>query len=279
MISGRMKNENGAIAIDAALGITFFLLSMCCIMFVSQFARLESQMQYAVDQTAKELSMYYYFADKLGLANLTSGADSNSKDREDLNKTIGAMMDFLGDAEDLTSVDWDFSSLESTVGTVTDAKDTVESLYKSGGKVYEQIIVIGEDPIGKMKFLLGVLANGAMQKVVAPLLCKALLPKYIAENDKAVDTFLSNYGVKGGRDGLNYLYSSLLGDGRTISITVVYTVNTKKLTFGLIDKDLVLGQTAHTAAWVKPGGKLKTIVDALKGNSGEQADDPNKNGH
>lgn len=63
-----IKKERGAFAVDAILGITLFLLSILSIMCVSIIIKIEAAMQYAVDQTAKELSSYYYLLDKIGVA-------------------------------------------------------------------------------------------------------------------------------------------------------------------------------------------------------------------
>ena len=105
-------------------------------------------------------------------------------------------------------------------------------------------------------------------------------PKYLTEGD--VDEYLKDYGIVHGLNDLDFGDSSLLDDGRSIKIAVVYKVNTKRLTFGLVDTDIMLRQVAITAAWVTPnnasdeGSKLKSIVDAVIQSTKETADDPNK---
>lgn len=270
------EKETGAIAIEASIGIFFFLLSICCVMFFGQFARLESQMQYAVNQTAKELSMYYYVLDALDLAQYTSDANKSGKNREDLNKTINAFSAFMGDVGDSLSIDWDFSSIEKAGDSIEKGKEAATSLYSSGGQLFEQLKVLGDDPIGKIKVILRIIISAGKNRVVAPLLCREFLPKYISEGD--VDEYLQSFGVVHGIDDLDFSYSSILDDGRSIKIAVVYKVNTKRLTFGLVDTDIMLKQVAVTAAWVTPGKEkdLNTIVDAVKAGQSEVADDPNK---
>ena len=279
------RNEAGAIAIEASLGIFFFLLSICCIMFFSQFARLESKMQYAVSQTAKELSMYYYVLSALGLDEYTTNVPQDDKDRVDLNNTIEALSDFMGDVDDAANIEWDFSSLEKAFESGKNGKETAEELYGSGSKLLEQLKVIGEDPVGKIKVILRMIVSSGFKKhVIAPLLCRELLPKYLTGGEKDIDEYLKNYGVENGINDLDFSYSSLLDDGRSIRIAVVYKVNTKKLTFGLIDSDIILRQVAVTAAWATPnpdaehpdGKNIKTIAGSVKQNSNENADDPNK---
>ena len=273
----KISNQiSGAIAIEASLGIFFFLLSICCIMFFAQFARLESQMQYAVNQTAKELSMYYYVLDALDLAQYTSDANKNDKNREDLNKTINAFSTFMGDVDDTLSIDWDFGSLESAGNTLEKGKEAATNLYSSGGQLFEQLKALGDDPIGKIKVILRIIVSAGKNQVVAPLLCREFLPKYISDGD--VDEYLQSFGLEHGLSDLDFSYSSILDDGRSIKIAVVYKVNTKKLTFGLVNTDIMLRQVAVTAAWVTPSKEknLNSIVDAFKNGTKESADDPNK---
>lgn len=56
------------------------------------------------------------------------------------------------------------------------------------------------------------------------------------------------YLVDGGASGLNFSASNVLGDGRTINVTVIYRINVN--TFGLFDKQLTVCQKARTAAWL-----------------------------
>jgi hypothetical protein len=95
-----------------------------------------------------------------------------------------------------------------------------------------------------------------------------LMPKYISGNLDETNTYLESVGIENGLEGVDFTYSSLLQDGRSINVVAVYKLNTKKLTFGLLDMNLCFKQTASTAAWIEPkGDTLTTIADAYKATS------------
>lgn len=52
------RKEKGAFAIEAVIGITLFMLTIIAIMFMSVIIRVQANMQYALGQTAKEMSGY-----------------------------------------------------------------------------------------------------------------------------------------------------------------------------------------------------------------------------
>ena len=272
MVVEKQRNEQGAIAIEAVLGITVFLLAMISIMFVSLIVRVEARMQYAADQTAKEISSYYYVVDAVGLTKYIGKSIADSKEIEDLNNAINGIIDFSGDVKNASSMDIKIDTPENAVNTVKEGKETAQQLYASASNMYDQIKVLGEDPIGNLKAVLQLFGQSAAQRFLAPFLCKALLPKYISSGGESADEYLKKYGVVDGVDGLNYDQSCFLfDDGRTIRVVVIFKLNTKSLTFGLIDTDMVFRQVAVTAAWVKPGeGKeVYSIVDAFKNNHSE----------
>ena len=63
----KVKNESGSFTVEATLTLTLFMIAFLAIMSLSTIARIEGITQYAINQTAKEISQYYYIADKAGL--------------------------------------------------------------------------------------------------------------------------------------------------------------------------------------------------------------------
>lgn len=62
-----IKSETGSFTVEATLTLTLFMFAFLAIMSLSTIARIEGITQYAINQTAKEISQYYYIADKAGL--------------------------------------------------------------------------------------------------------------------------------------------------------------------------------------------------------------------
>ena len=278
------KNERGAAAIEAVLGITFFMLSILALLMTSVIVRVESKMQYALDQTARELATDYYLLDAVGIAQLTSGTSGRSV--EETNKLInnvinfsGTVDDTIGDASSALSDGWENVSLEDLENFAGGAEEAA-GLAQDIGNGLE---TLADDPAGQVKAIINVFAhtlgNRVLSYYVTPLLCKMLVPKYIAQNATDTNKWFKSVGVKVGEDEsesvgldvINFTQSSLLADGRTVELVAVYPLDLKMLTFGIIDKQLVLRQTASTAAWVTPNnGSIKTIGAAYSAHSGSE---------
>lgn len=281
-----IKKERGAFAVDAILGITLFLLSILSIMCVSIIIKIEAAMQYAVDQTAKELSSYYYLLDKIGVADITSGANSTDVNEKvkNSNQLISNVFDFatttettLDDIKDYKDVNWlDAGEIENALNT---SQDDYNALKSSATEIGNTLKAIKDDGAGsQLKAILNVYArtmgNKALSYFVTPYLCRAIMPKYISGDTDSTNKYLESIGIEGGLDQMSFIYSSMLQDGRTINVDVIYKLNTKKLTFGMIDTDLTLHQTATTSAWIRPnsGGTLKTIGGAYQERNKKSTD-------
>ena len=263
------KRETGAIAIEAVIGLTFFMLSILALMLMSLIIRIEANMQYAVDQTAKELSSYYYLLDAAGVAKLTSGTSASADaDVENINQIIDNVVSFSSSTNEASD---NFAELAngdlSKISAI--AEDNYPAMQASANNIWESVKSFSDDPEGQVKAVISVFAhslgNKAMSYYVTPYLCRMLMPKYLSGDLESTNEYLETVGIEGGMDAVDFTYSSLLADGRTIRVEAIYKLNTKKLTFGLIDVDLIFRQTAVTAAWVTPNGdELKTIADAYQ---------------
>lgn len=272
----KIKDESGVIAIEAVLGLTFFMLAVISIMIVSFIIRLQATIQYAVDQTAKQLSSYYYLLDATGIAKYTSGnIDEDTKnDLDKTNKIISNVVDFAGEAENVSNDLQDIS-----LDDLKDLKDDAVQMKTKAQDLWQSVKSLKDDPKGQMKAIITVFArsigNKALSYYVTPYLCRMIMPNYMGGDLKSAEKYLDDIGVVGddgqkGMDMIDFTKSSLLSDGRSIKIVAVYRLNTKKLTFGILDTDLVFQQSAVTAAWVQPNesGSLQTIGSAFKSNGG-----------
>lgn len=263
------NNERGAFAIDALIGLTFFMLAVLSIMFMALIVRVQANVQYALGQTAKEISGYYYVVDKLGLSSIhTLDSKSQRKKTQKLNDTMGTIVDFSGDVgvtadkyKDAFSGDLndffnkDFSELDVSgdVGTLkaefNNVSDSIQNLAK-------------DNPIDSFKTVLMVFGRSFVSKglsyFIAPLLCKTLMPKYMTSGD--ANEYYKSVGID--PDSVKFTKSQLMMDGRSIRLVVDYTLNTKMLSMGMVDMDMNFRQVAVTAAWVRPNGNsIKSISE------------------
>lgn len=254
----RNKSERGSFTIEAILSLSIFMFAFVTIVSLATIAKVESTTQYAIDQVAKEISQYYYIAERVGIAN----TDSSGVD--EIDDAVQAIFDFTDKS---TTVASNYSSTTATdLGTMLDTfsgiGNDVNEVTAAAENVYNSFGPIFEDPKGIVSSLATMMVkevgNELITKIIAQPLCKALVPKYITSNGDA-DAVLEKMGVVDGLDGLDFRMSSFLSDQRSINVVVVYQIKVNG--FGIFDDTLVIKQTASTAAWVT-GTSLEAANDA-----------------
>lgn len=277
---GLKHKVRGAFTIETSISLTIFMLAVLALMMISMLIRIQADMQYAANQTAKEISGYFYLVDKLGLASVLSGHENaaQAEKLEKMDTTISHIVEFAGSSkEDFEDLKGQFSEGFS-MEDVSDFQNLVQDAQNNADKLKElknkaetvskdlKDIAKGGNQVEMLKAFLQVfgksLASKAFSKYVTPLVCEALLPKYLTSGD--VDDFYERSGIV--PDSVKFGLSEILQDGRSIKLVVVYEVDVSKLTFGVIRTKLKFRNVAATAAWIipndpasganTPGGKM-----------------------
>ncbi len=272
--------ETGAFAIETVLVLTFFMLSIISIMFMAMIIKVQANMQYAISQTAKEISGYYYMIDKIGLASVMSGEASGDTEEKinDLNETIENFTSLVSDTEGVAGAIEDADSVDDLVAIAEDGDALKDKAFALGNTLIEDLK--GGEAIPQLKAVLTLFGRSMVSRsfsyYVAPYICKALVPKYLTSGD--AEDYCNAAGLKWNQsytdesstEFMDFSGSQFLLDGRSIKVDVVYTLNTKNLTFGLVNTTLTFHQCASTAAWIKPNGEsLKTLAE-LASNDDEE---------
>lgn len=264
MRSGIMKrDEKGAISIETLISLPFFMIGILAIMSMASIVRVQATMQYAISQTAKEISGYYYLLDKIGLASVTTG-QIPEKTKENLEHLDSTLASFSTLSSDFTYTADEFKNMEGmSVQEIMDfSSENAEKMENDARELGNHFKnMVSDDPVSQMKAVLQLFGKTMINKLfsqcVAPYVCQALVPKYLSDG-KDVEEYCESLGLNwNGEKGIDEEYvcfkgSELLDDGRSIRISVEYTLNTKKMTFGIVDTVLVFRQTASTAAWIRP---------------------------
>ena len=262
-----MHRENGAFSIDAILGLTLFMMAIIAIMFMSLIIRVQANMQYALGQTAKEISGYYYLMDKLGIASITSQSISpnTKKNIDNLNDTIGSILDFSSSASNLTDgIDFADGLTAEELQNILSSDDLEDVSSKANAmgqklKTYTQKGTATDQLKAVIQVFGKSLISQSFSYYVAPLVCEALMPKYLTSTGD-IDEYYESIGIK--PDSVDFSDSQLLFDGRSIKLVVEYELDTEKLTFGMYKGTLKFRQVATTAAWIQPnGGSKKSVAD------------------
>ena len=262
----KKKKVVGAIAIEAVLSLTIFMLAILALMMGSLLMRAQSSMQYALNQTAKEISGYFYLLDKFGIASMLSENTTENADADlnQLNTTIGHIFAFSGDLKgDAKTIKKQITETNEKFQSGSLTKEDLEELKaipaNEKGKIEASIDEIKDDiellkSTDKKVLFKAVIQvfsraciNTAASKYLTPFVCKALMPKYLTDGD--VDTYYNSIGVI--PTSINFDGSHILGDGRTISLVVEYQIDASKLTLGFYKKNLTFRQVAVTSAWIQ----------------------------
>jgi len=254
------NTETGSFTIEASLTLGLFVFAFVTIISLAMYATVENRIQYAINQTAIEISQYYYVLDRAGVIQKQNNVDLKVLDDEieSVMNLSNAVQKGYGDEQDLQASS-DISS--GDVNSLMDGLDTVkgdwDSIQTAASNFSENSQALMNDPAGVMKALgKAALQSGGtaiISRIIAPPICKGLSAKFIATTNQSADELLEKWGVlneqgvPGGMEGLDFTMSSFLQDGRTINVIVVYRI--KSLIPSFYPYDHVVCQTASTAAW------------------------------
>lgn len=277
----KKRRVAGAIAIEAVLSLTVFMLAILALLMGSMLMHAQAQMQYALNQTAKEISGYFYLLDKFGVASALSQktTDTAAANVQQLNDSIGHIVSFSGEIKnDIGEIEQEATETieNAKAGNLTD--EDIARLKSIGAdekdKIEAEVETIKDDiqllkKADKKEMFKGVLQvfsraliNTAFSEYVTPLVCEVLVPKYLTQGDE--DTYFNALGID--PTSISFKGSQMLGDGRTINLVVTYTVDASKLTLGFYKKELHFRHVASTCAWVRENSSgslvsLSTVDD------------------
>ena len=268
-IRRKTKAESGAVSVEAAISLTIFLVAIIALMMLAAIIRAQAVMQNALNQTAREISGYFYLLDRFGLTPALSGQNSpaNEQKLDELNKSVGHIIEFAGDAKDeANQLSGNITSFSGNVknGDLEGVKKDLQDFKKMGNdanKLKAEAETIKEEfktlmsdgnPAKIFKAIIGTfgrtMINTAFSKYVAAPVCEALMPKYLTSGD--IDQFYKSIGVD--PESVTFAGSDLLADGRTIRLVLTYKMSGKAMSFGFIPNDMYFQQVAVTAAWINP---------------------------
>lgn len=285
------KKERGAVAIETALTLPVFMLAILALMLGSMLFRAQSMMQYALNQTAKEISGYFYLIDKLGLATVLSGSATNETNAQiqNVNNTIYDVLAFSGDIKDTTgqlvedgetvqdSVQESIFAVEDLVNNPMDLEENAENLSASVDTIVENTENLSDDAkevlelykadFQKIKNDLKVIKGADKKTMIVStmqIFGKAFLNRAFAEVATPIicSAMMPKYLTDGDEsaffeatgiieDSIDFTGSRMLYDGKTISLIVQYKIDASKLTLGFYKKELTFQHVAVTSAWLR----------------------------
>lgn len=195
----RRRKQKGALTIEASISYSIFMMIIVSILYIMRIVYAYGLVQHAVDQTAKELSMYTYLYQVTGMNEAYQDIkDSTSKRTEQFNK----------DADEIVKL---YETLQS--GNYSEAK------YDGTLNPKDILKNIGSALVSE--------ASDELNRQMFKLVTKPMIAGYIGSDSsgKSADERLKALRVIGGLDGLNLDSSSFFEDGVTVDLVVCYTID------------------------------------------------------
>ena len=152
----KYAKEEGTYTIEAAISLTIFIFAYIIIVSLATTARVEGITQYALNQTAKEISQYCYIADRAGFSankmKPTASQSEKMNQADDVIEAIGELMNIGSNtgqnmAQNLKSGDLS-ASIKGVQNNVTAINSGVQNVFS---KVQS---FASDNPIASVKILL-----------------------------------------------------------------------------------------------------------------------------
>lgn len=210
------NNERGAIIIEGALSLTFFMFAIFTIYSMFHICLAQARIGAALNSTAKEISQYSYVYDLTGL---------NTKQAN--------LAAYGGSAE---------SVLDDNLSQINNLYDALKGISSSTSAILSS-------PENSESFLYYVLNQGIEQVkgYATGNVARLLMKKHFGSNP---DKFLKGLGIEDGMKGLSFYKTRLFADGedKDILLDVRYQVTVVKLLD--IDMKMNFELCAKTRAWI-----------------------------
>lgn len=142
----RNRSERGSFTMEEILSLSIFMFAFVTIVSLATIAKVKSTTQFAIDQVAKEISHYYYIAERVGFAN----TDSSGVD--EIDGAVQAIFDFTVKSSTVAS---NYSSTTATdLGSMLDTFSGVGNLIanEDGTSIILKLNDIDEDKTIEVDF-------------------------------------------------------------------------------------------------------------------------------
>lgn len=235
----KRRNQKGVLTLEASISYSIFMMIIVSFLYLMRIVYAYGLIQHAVDQTAKELSMYTYLYQVTGMNEVYQDMkDSTSKRTEQFNKDAGEIVKLY---ETLQSGNYSEAKYDGTLNPKDILKNVGSALVSETSDE----------------------ANRQMFKLIV----KPMIAGYIGADStgKSADERLKALRVIGGLDGLNLDSSSFFEDGQTMDLVVCYTIDP------ILPIDIVPELNFSNRAYVR-GMSGKTVFQRKKAeNKKEQS--------
>lgn len=231
-INGKRKGETGGITLEASIFLVIFIVFYLAMMDLIQIARAQVILQYAANETAREISQYSYVLTKAGIVEKRVSTASQAA------AFTGDVASLLNDIEEVGNT---LSRGGDVVGAAQNAEEHVQSFFEDPDALMNNIFALiktkGAD----------ILSNTVAEGIVGGVV-EAQIENMSA---KSADEYLEDLGIDGGMSGLDFSGSkwakAASGGMPELEVTIIYTID---FHLGIIELEpRIFKVSAKTALW------------------------------
>ncbi|MBQ9591162.1 MAG: hypothetical protein IJR29_13410 [Butyrivibrio sp.] len=251
------RNERGSLSVDTIIFLSMFLVFFVFMINIMKLVIIQSVLQFALNQTAKEISQYSYIIAKAGLEdNITKNATNSATMKKNTKGAIVSVSDAVSSYQELFGSIGAFKNSRPTeaygnaVNVYNNFQNAATKTQKAQETVDSYISYLQEsgmeDGISLIKDLAtqksAALLSGAVVKNRVALHVNTLVPGGNA------DRLLENMGVVEGIDGISCWDSSFYSDGsKDLNLVMSYDIKYHMPFFDVNTYEITL--RASTGLW------------------------------
>lgn len=224
--SGDCLKQRGALTVEATIFLTLFIVFFISLMNLVNVVRTQTLLQYAVTQTAKELSQYSYLLTKTGVVRASNNTYVKAKGfTDDIDEVANDLTEISGAINDTATGNDVESSMNTIISAAENASDTLEPYLENPENILAGALAVGKNRL-----------QGQAKIAVVGAITKLRMKAHLSANGEDADERLKKLGVVEGLDGLDFSESKWFSDGtQDIYIIAQYRM---KIKFMFLDVDL-----------------------------------------
>lgn len=227
----KKESEKGGITLEASIFLVIFIVFYLAMMDLIQIARAQVILQYAANETAREISQYSYVLTKTGIVkkrlSTSTQAAAFTADAASLLDDVKQVGDMLLEGGDV-------------VGAAQQAGQHAQNFFDDPDALMNNIFSLiktkGAD----------ILSDAVIEGIV-----KSVVEEQIENmSTKGADQYLMDLGIEDGMEGLNFNDSEWAnnanGDIPELKVSIIYTIDFK---LGIIELKRTFKVCAKTGLW------------------------------
>lgn len=261
-----LNNKRGSLTIEASIALPIIMTLILVMATLIKIVYLHNQVQYAINESVKEMSTYGYLYSATGIKQLNDSSSSFLEEKkESFSSHYETAIDSLETIKDVLQISNEngADSQQDIPQTINNMKEKVENIEESFYSLQQISQDILNHPEGSKKgikneavSMASLFAFEAMEKSknwIGSILVKNLMQKYLINDSNSPDKKLKMLGVINGVEGLDFNKTTLFKDGETIDVVVSYNVK-PVVPFNIIPK-IKITQRALSKAWLDGDGE------------------------